>query len=218
MLSFSPLELSWLPIQERNLCNHYLQQLLALALESLCPSRFGQKSHSESVGWEDCRKGWVQKRYSEQTITWPCDRCMRRGNDNRDLLPWRHAAARTHCTQEKKVKGVVFKKFLYLYTRIWSHSAQNRKEFSLNPIQGCAPVSTRTLCFVQGCYWMLASSSPRMVRGRWWWWSHGRGINKTCLLHLRFRICSWLLFMSSFSAHRQRYQILQSVIHQFYSR
>lgn len=126
---------------------------------------------------------------------------MRRGNDNRDLLPWRHAAARTHCTQEKKVKGVVFKKFLYLYTCIWSHSAQNRKEFSLNPIQGCAPVSTRTMCFVQGCYMDVGILLPQdgtraVVVVKPWTW-HKQNLPLTSVLQDMFLIVIYELILCS---------------------
>lgn len=126
---------------------------------------------------------------------------MRRGNDNRDLLPWRYAAATTRCRREKKVKGVVFKKFLYLYAHIWSQSAQNRKEFSLNPIQGCADVSTRAMCFVQGCYWMLASSSPRdgtraVVVVKPWTW-HKQNLPLTSVLQDMFLIVIYELILCS---------------------
>lgn len=71
--------------------------------------------------------------------------------------------------------------FLALYVHIWTYKEQNRKLLSLSPTQAYTPISAGNLCFVQRCYWLLVSSSPRDVIRPVERWSHGYKQNVTLI-------------------------------------
>lgn len=111
--------------------------------------------------------------------------------------------------------------FVCLYLAIQG-TEQNRKSFSVSPTKEYAPDSAGNLCFVQGSYWPLFSSSPRDVTTPMEWWSHEykQNVTQTC-----FRICLYyylfffsLLHLISFSAHHQTCQFCSLATYQFYSR